>query len=208
MTLEELLKKHFGDDADKVKAFVEDMKTNKIYTSNEENLDIRYGKLKGNYDALVTKEQEAQNLIAELKKSNGTNLQSKVTEYEATIANLEKQNAEMTIDNEIKFGLLAKGAKASDIDYLMFKIKQGDDELKLDKDGKVKGLDHIITDCQKVYTSNFEDKSKRKVDVIDLPQDNEPKDTMTKAEFLKKPYAERVQFANDNPEAFNELMKQ
>lgn len=210
MTLEELLKKHFGDDADKVKAFVDDMKSNKIYTTNEENLDIRYGKLKGNYDALVTKEQEAQTLINELKKSSGDNegMQTKITEYEAKIADLEKQNTDMTIDNEIKFGLLAKGAKASDIDYLMFKIKQGDDELKLDKDGKVKGLEHIITDCQKVYSSNFEDKSKRKVDVIDLPQDNEHKDTMTKAEFLKKPYAERVQFANDNPEAFNELMKQ
>lgn len=205
--LQKLLKEFLGDDA-KVTEFLNKMKENKIYTSSEENIDTRYTKLKGDFDALTTKEKEAQDLIEELKKSNGADLQTKVTEYETKIADLEKQNAEMTIDNEIKFGLLAKGAKASDIDYLMFKIKQGDDELKLDKDGKVKGLEHIITDCQKVYSSNFEDKSKRKVDVIDLQQDNGHKDTMTKAEFLKKPYAERVQFANDNPEAFNELMKQ
>lgn len=205
--LQELLKEYLGEDA-KVTEFLNKMKEKKIYTSNEENIDTRYSKLKGDFDALTTKEKEAQDLITELKKSNGADLQTKVTEYETKIADLEKQNAEMTIDNEIKFGLLAAGAKASDIDYLMFKIKQGDDELKLDKDGKVKGLEHIITDCQKVYSSNFEDKSKRKVDVIDLQQDNEHKDTMTKAEFLKKPYAERVQFANDNPEAFNELMKQ
>lgn len=205
--LQKLLKEFLGDDA-KVTEFLNKMKENKIYTSSEENIDTRYTKLKGDFEALTTKEKEAQDLITELKKSNGADLQTKVTEYETKIADLEKQNAEMTIDNEIKFGLLAKGAKASDIDYLMFKIKQGDDELKLDKDGKVKGLEHIITDCQKVYSSNFEDKSKRKVDVIDLQQDNEHKDTMTKAEFLKKPYAERVQFANDNPEAFNELMKQ
>lgn len=205
--LQKLLKEFLGDDA-KVTEFLNKMKENKIYTSSEENIDTRYTKLKDDFDALTTKEKEAQDLIAELKKSNGADLQTKVTEYETKIADLEKQNAEMTIDNEIKFGLLAKGAKASDIDYLMFKIKQGDNELKLDKDGKVKGLEHIITDCQKVYSSNFEDKSKRKVDVIDLQQDNGHKDTMTKAEFLKKPYAERVQFANDNPEAFNELMKQ
>lgn len=205
--LQKLLKEFLGDDA-KVTEFLNKMKENKIYTSSEENIDTRYTKLKGDFEALTTKEKEAQDLITELKNSNGADLQAKITEYETKIADLEKQNAEMTIDNEIKFGLLAKGAKASDIDYLMFKIKQGDNELKLDKDGKVKGLEHIITDCQKVYSSNFEDKSKRKVDVIDLPQDNEHKDTMTKAEFLKKPYAERVQFANDNPEAFNELMKQ
>lgn len=205
--LQKLLKEFLGDDV-KVTEFLNKMKENKIYTSSEENIDTRYTKLKGDFEALTTKEKEAQDLIAELKKSNGAYLQTKVTEYETKIADLEKQNAEMTIDNEIKFGLLAKGAKASDIDYLMFKIKQGDDELKLDKDGKVKGLEHIITDCQNVYSSNFEDKSKRKVDVIDLEQDNEHKYTMTKAEFLKKPYAERVQFANDNPEAFNELMKQ
>lgn len=205
--LQKLLKEFLGDDA-KVTEFLNKMKENKIYTSSEENIDTRYTKLKGDFDALTTKEKEAQDLITELKKSNGADLQTKVTEYETKIAGLEKRNAEMTIDNEIKFSLLAAGAKASDIDYLMFKIKQGDNELKLDKDGKVKGLEHIITDCQKVYSSNFEDKSKRKVDVIELQQDNGHKDTMTKAEFLKKPYAERVQFANDNPEAFNELMKQ
>jgi hypothetical protein len=38
-----------------------------------------------------------------------------------------------------------------------------------------------------------------------LPQ-SEKRDGMTKADLLRKPYAERMQFYNENPEAYKELM--
>lgn len=207
MTLQELIEKHFGKDVEKTNAFLEDMKASKIFTTNEENLDIRYGKLKGNYDALVTKEKEAQQLIEQLKGASKGNedMQTKITQYENTIKDLEAKNQASQIDNAIKFELLAKGAKASDIDYLMFKAKQGD-ELKLDKDGNVKGIDDLIDGLKKSCASYFEESKKKQVDVKELPNEDPTKDTMTKEEFLKKPYSERAQFAADNPEAFQEMM--
>lgn len=53
MTLEELLKKQ-GLSDEQIKAITAGMKENKIYTASEENLDIRYGKLKTDYDNLTT----------------------------------------------------------------------------------------------------------------------------------------------------------
>lgn len=205
--LQDLIKKHFGDDEAKMTAFLEDMKTNKIYTASEENLDTRYSKLKGDYEALTTKEQEAQNLIAELKKTNAGNeaLQAKVAEYETKIADLEKQNEALTIDNEIKFELLAAGAKASDIDYLIYRIRQGDDELKLDKEGKLKGLDGIVENMRKNYPGNFETKAQKKVNVLDLEHGDDDEDTVTKEQFDKMGYAERTKLYNENKELYEKL---
>ena len=53
MTLEELLRAN-GVSDETVTAILNGMKENKIYTTGEENIDIRYNKLKGDYDNLNT----------------------------------------------------------------------------------------------------------------------------------------------------------
>lgn len=205
--LQELLKEYLGEDA-KVEEFLNKMKERKIYTSSEENIDGRYSKLKQDFETLSSKSKESEDLIAQLKKQNGDNetLQSQVKAYEEKIQELEAENARLEIDNTLKFELLAKGAKSNDIDYLIYRAKQGDTELKLDKDGKIKGLDDLIDGLKKSCASNFEEAKKKQVDVKELPNEDPTKDTMTKEEFLKKPYSERAQFAADNPEAFQEMM--
>lgn len=205
--LQELLKEYLGDDA-KVSEFVEKMKTNKIYLSKEENMDTRYPKLKGDYEALLNKDKESQALIDELKKNNGNNeaLQTKIKEYETKIDELENEKKALSIDNQIKFALLEKGAKANDIDYLMYRIKQGD-ELALDKDGNVKGLSSIVEDISKTYSDNFEDKSKKKVDVKDIDKDDPSKNKITKEMFTKMGYQERNKLYQENKELYDELSK-
>ena len=87
MTLEELLKaKNLTDE--QVTAIIGGMKENKIFTASEENLDIRYGKLKTNHDALVAKDAESQKLIEELQKATKGQdaVQAKITEYHYTAA--------------------------------------------------------------------------------------------------------------------------
>lgn len=207
--LEELLKTYLGDD-EKVAKFLNDMKSNKIYTSKEENIDTRYGKLKGDYDALVTKDNEAQALIEELKKSSkgSEEAQAKIKEYEGKIAELEKEKQDLTIDNELKFGLLAAGAKASDIDYLIYRAKNGEKKLELDKEGKVKGLDDLIGDLKKSYSGNFEEKAGKKVDPKPLPEPqggNENK--ITREQFQKMGYAERNKLFKENREQYEQLRK-
>ena len=207
MTLQELLKKHFGDDEAKMNSFLEDMKANKIFTSGEENIDIRYNKLKGQFDSLNSQNTESLKLIDELKKSstNTEEMKSKISEYEKKIAELETEKTTLAIDNALKFALLEKGAKASDIDYLMYRIKQGNEDLQLDKDGNVKGLNNIIEDTAKAYSGNFEDKSKKKVDVKDLPKDEDKKDTITKEQFSKMGYKERNKLYQENKELYEKL---
>lgn len=203
--LQELLKKYLEDDA-KVNEFLEEMKTSKIYLSKEENMDTRYPKLKGDYEALLSKEKESQALIEELKKNNGNNeaLQTKIGEYETKITELENQNKQLAIDNQIKVALLEKGAKANDIDYLMYRIKQGD-ELALDKEGNVKGLNTLIEDLSKTYSDNFEDKAKKKVDVKDLEHGNDDKNTITKEMFDKMGYQDRNKLYQENKELYEQL---
>ena len=143
MNLQELIKKHFGDDEAKATAFLDEMKENKIYTASEENLDTRYSKLKGDFDAKTKEYDESQNLIAELKKASKGNeeMQTKFTEYESKVAQLQAENEQLKIENALKVELLGAKAKASDLDYLIFKYKQENNEITLDDNGKIKGLD-------------------------------------------------------------------
>ena len=48
MTLQEILKAKGLDDT-AVESVIGEMKQNKIFTASEENLDVRYGKLKGDF---------------------------------------------------------------------------------------------------------------------------------------------------------------
>lgn len=95
MTLQELLKAQNLTD-EQVKGILDAMKQNKIFTASEENLDVRYGKLKTDHDAMVAKDAESQKLIAELQKATKgqEDVQTKITEYEATIQKQQEELAE------------------------------------------------------------------------------------------------------------------
>ena len=123
MTLSEILKaKGIADDV--AQSVLDDMKANKIFTASEENLDIRYGKLKTDHDSLTSQYQEATSLIEQLKKGTKgqEDLQGKITTYEGKIAELEKQLNQERLDNAVKLGLLSENAQ--DVDYLAYKLRE------------------------------------------------------------------------------------
>lgn len=203
MTLQEILKAKGLDDK-AVEETIGEMKQNKIFTASEENLDIRYGKLKGDYDALTKQHGESTNLIEQLKKDNAGNagLQQKITDYEKNIADLTAENEQLKIDSALKIALLE--AKVVDVDYLTFKIKEKG-EVKLGDDGKIKGIDDTIAAMKTQYPAQFSSESRKKIDENKLPIGDDHK-SMTKEEILKKPYAERMKFYQENPDAYNEIM--
>lgn len=164
--MEELLK-GLGYTDEQIKAILDGMKEKKIFTSNEENLDIRYGKLKTDYDGKIGELENANKLIEDLKKKSKGNedLQGKITEYETEKSRLQAENEKLKKENALKFGLLSSGAKKDDIDYLMFKINQNNPELKLDEQGNIKDLDDILDSTKKAYPANYESETKRKVEV-------------------------------------------
>ena len=189
MTLQEILKAKGLDDK-AIEGIIGEMKQNKIFTSAEENLDIRYGKLKTDFDALTKQHGESTALIEQMKKDNAGNadLQSKITEYEGKIGNLQKELQQTKIDAALKVALLE--AKVTDVDYLTFKIKEKG-EVKLGDDGKIKGIDDTIASLKKQFPQHFASDSKKKIDENKLPgqnnqgSENEPK---TLAEALQQQF--------------------
>ena len=160
MNLQELIKKYLVED-DKVNEFLEEMKTNKIFTASEENLDTRYSKLKGDFDTKTREHEEATKLIEELKKSNVGNEENlnKIKDYESQVAELQKELETTKIESALKVALV--NAKAKDIDYLTFKVKEKG-ELKLDEDGNIKGIEDTLKDVKTSYPDFFEKENKKK----------------------------------------------
>ena len=204
MNLIEIMKAK-GISEDIIQAVQEDMKANKVFTASEENLDIRYGKLKADHDGKLAELAEANNLIAELKKNNKGNegLQQKVTDYEAKIEQLQAENAKIKLDAAIKVELLS--SKALDVDYLTFKLKEKG-ELELDENGKIKGWDDKIAALKTQFPTQFESAGGKRYEEHKLPDKQDSDGATTKDALLKKPYAERMKFYNENPEAYKNIM--
>lgn len=177
MTISEILKAQGLDDKT-VQAVLDAMKTNKIFTASEENLDIRYGKLKTQHEGTAQQLTEAQALIEQMKQATKgqEGLQSKVAEYEAKIAQMQKELEETKLDAALKFELQAN--KAIDPDYMIFKLKEKGD-LALDESGKIKGWDDKLAGLKTQFPAQFEADGKKKVIENKLPNaphehDDEP----------------------------------
>ena len=206
MTLQEILKSKGMSDED-ITSVIGEMKQNKIFTASEENLDVRYGKLKTDHEELTKKHGESENLIKQLQEATKgqEEVQSKITQYEATIKQLQEEAQEAKTESALKIGLLSAGAKAGDIDYLIFKMSHDSDwKPELGDDGQVKGLDEKLKGLKTQYPNQFETTSQKKVEEkkLDKP-DNDSK--VTKEEFAKMGYQARMKLYNDNPELYKEL---
>ena len=205
MTIAEILKAKGLDDA-VIKEIQEDMKSNKIFTASEENLDIRYGKLKTDHDGKIAELTEAQNLIAELKKSTKgqEDLQGKITAYESQVQQLQAELEQTKLDSAIKVELLS--SKALDVDYLTFKLKEKG-ELALDENGKIKGWDDKLAGLKTQFPTQFEASSKKNILENKLPGDGGDDNGITKEAFSKMGYQDRLNLFKSNPEAYAELTK-
>jgi hypothetical protein len=206
MTLKEILKaKGVADDV--VESIIGEMKTHKIFTASEENLDIRFGKLKTDHDALVQKDAESQKLIADLQSATKgqEKVQKQIADYQAQIARQQEELNQAKIESALKIGLLSAGAKASDVDYLIFKMNHdGDWKPELDENGQVKGLDDKVKGLKTQFPAQFEMSSSKKIDEKKLDKPD-TKQTTTKDDFKKMGYQAKLKLFNENPDLYNEL---
>lgn len=171
---------------------------------------------KGKHDALAellkgkeTELETANELIAGLKKSEKGNeeLQTKITTYEETISNLQKQLEQTQLDSKIKIGLLE--AKALDVDYLTFKLKEKG-ELARGEDGKIKDWDDKLASLKTQFPTHFEsasgdDGGYQVLDPNKLEKGDPKEKTPTKEDFLKMSYEERVALKQKNEELYKKL---
>ena len=219
----EFLKEILGDElfnqvAEKINA----------HNGDEANKDkqIKIGNLgsgeyvgKGKYDALQElvkgKETElasANDLIAELKKGTKGNeeLQQKISNYDAQVADLQAQLQETKIKSAIKVALLSE--KAVDVDYLTFKLneklKEKGETLELDENDSIKGWDALKDGLKVQFPSMFESAGTGKMKVLGdnrLPNSDSEGATVTKEEFSKMGYKSRVELKANNPELYSKL---
>ena len=205
MTLQEILKSQ-GLTEEQIQSIVGEMKQNKIFTAGEENLDIRYSKLKADHENLTAQHGESTKLIEQLKAGTKDSeaLQGKITAYEGQVKQLQEQLKETQIEAAIKVALL--GARAVDVEYMTFKLKEKG-ELELDEQGHIKGIDDKLAGLKVQYPAQFENSNGQKtIQQQKLPDRTPDNGGITKAEFLRKPYAERAAFAAKNPDAYNTIM--
>lgn len=174
MTLQEILKAQ-GLTDEQVEKVINGMKQNKIFTATEENLDTRYGKLKTDHETTTQQLTEAQKLIEQMKNDAGDNsaLQTKITDYEGKMAELTAENEKLKVEGALKVALLDAGAKASDLDYLMFKAGSGSRELAVGEDGKLKGQDDLISGLKTQFPGNFDAPGKKEVEEHRLDKSEE-----------------------------------
>lgn len=207
MNFTEILKAQGLTDEQIVKVSAE-MKSNKIYLASEENLDVRYQKLKLESDQLNQELAKSQALITELQKGNKGNeeLQSKVKGYEDEIANLKKANEKQRVESALDRVLLE--ANVQDVDYVKFKIREKGTELKLDEQGNLIGVKDML-DALKVQLPNqFSNTTQQQIKEYRLPDNDNPNDKgISKEQFNKMSYQERLKLFNENKEAFQELTK-
>lgn len=158
------------------------------YNGNEANKDkqIKIANLangeyvgKGKYDALQealnakgTELTNATQIIEDLKKSahKGDDLTAKIAEFETTIKNQQKELEKAKTESALKIELLSAGAKADDIDYLLFKLGNDSDfKAELDENGKLKGIDEKMKNLKTIYPNQFEAETSKKIDENNLP---------------------------------------
>lgn len=154
MTLQEILKAKGLSDED-IESVVGEMKQNKIFTTSHENMDVRYPKLKEEHESLTAQHGESTKLIEQFKAGAKDNeaLQGKITTYESTISTLTEQLKQTQLESAVKVALM--GAKATDIDYMTFKLKEKGD-LELDESGKIKGIDDKLAGLKTQFPNHFE----------------------------------------------------
>jgi hypothetical protein len=218
MTIAELLAQ-YGLDEPKTTSFLADMKANKIFTASEENMDIRHGKLKGDFEAQGKQLQDANALIEQLQKNNKNNedLQKSVTDYQARLAAAEKQAALDRLKYNLKLEFITEGVE--DADYVLYKALEKHPEWKenpldaLDENGKVKSREELLSGLKTQLPTMFKAGGKQDGDGYQVYEPNNlPKGdpggvTPTKEAFKAMSYEQRVALKQKNEKLYKQLAK-
>ena len=203
MNLLEILKANGIDDevAGKITA---DMKANKIFTAGEDNLDIRYSKLKNEHNASAQQITDLQSQIAEFEQAKSQTA-TLMEEANKKLALLEQENARIKTDYALDRALME--AKVQDVDYMKFKLREKHPEgFKLDENGKVESINTVLDDLKVQFPNQFS-KTEKKIEEKKLEKTDDTNTGITSEQFSKMNYHEKAKLFKENPEQYAELNK-
>ena len=203
MNFMEILKAN-GIDDEVVGKITADMKSNRIFTAGEENLDIRYAKLKNEHATSTQTISDLQKQIAEyeaLKVQNATLIE----EANKKFADLQSENEKIKQDNALERALIE--AKVQDVDYMKYKLKEKHPEgFKLDENGKISSINAVLDDLKVQFPNQFT-KTEKKIEEKKLEKSDTQGTGITSEQFTKMNYHERAKLFKENPEQYAELNK-
>ena len=203
MNLKEIMLAN-GIDGAVIDKIAQEMKANKIYTASEENLDIRYGKLKNEHTALTQQATDLQSQIAQFEQLK-VQLTSQAEEANKKIAEMQSENAKIKADYALERALME--AKVQDVDYMKFKIKEKHpDGFKLDENGKIESINTVIDDLKVQFPNQFA-KTEKKIEEKKLEKSDNDNGGISSEQFTKMNYHERAKLFKENPEQYAELNK-
>ena len=203
MNLKEIMLANGIDNA-VIEKIASEMKANKIYTASEENLDIRYGKLKNEHTALTQQATDLQSQIAQFEALK-VQLTSQAEEANKKIAEMQSENAKIRADYALERALME--AKVQDVDYMKFKIKEKHpDGFKLDENGKIESINTVIDDLKVQFPNQFV-KTEKKIEEKKLEKSDDNNGGVSSEQFSKMNYHERAKLFKENPEQYAELNK-
>ena len=203
MNLVEILKAN-GIEDDVVSKITADMKTNKVFTAGEDNLDIRYNKLKNEHTASAQQITDLQSQISQFEELKTQNL-ALIEEANKKIAMLEAENSRIKTDSALDRALIE--AKVQDVDYMKFKIKEKHpDGLKIDENGKIESINTVLDDLKVQFPTQFS-KTEKKVEEKKLEKTDDTNTGITTEQFNKMNYHEKAKLFKENPEQYAELNK-
>ena len=203
MNLKEIMLAN-GIDGAVIDKIAQEMKANKIYTASEENLDIRYGKLKNEHTALTQQTTDLQSQIAQFEQLKAQ-LTSQAEEANKKIAEMQSENAKIKTDYALERALIE--AKVQDVDYMKFKIKEKHpDGFKLDENGKIESINTVIDDLKVQFPNQFA-KTEKKIEEKKLEKSDNDNGGISSEQFSKMNYHERAKLFKENPEQYAELNK-
>ena len=203
MNLTEILKANGVDDKT-IEETIGEMKQNKIFTASEENLDIRYGKLKNDHAQSQQTITDLQQQIAQFEQVKTQNA-SVIEEANKKLAELEAENAKIKTDYALERALME--AKVQDVDYMKFKLKEKHpDGFKLDDNGKIESINTVLDDLKVQFPNQFA-KTEKKIEEKKLEKSDNNNGGISSEQFSKMNYHERAKLFKENPEQYAELNK-
>lgn len=203
MNLVEILKSN-GIADEVISKIADDMRSNKVYTAGEENLDIRFGKLKKDHAESQTLITDLQSQIAEFEKLKVQNA-TIVEDANNKIAELQNELVKIKTDNALERALIE--ANVQDVDYMKYKLKEKHpDGFKMDDNGKIESINTVLDDLKVQFPNQFL-KTEKKIEEKKLEKTDNSGNSITGEQFNKMNYHERAKLFKENPEQYAELNK-
>ena len=198
--------KNCGVEEEKANEIVKAMNEAKIYTTNLENVDVRYNKLQEQKKQLEEASKGYEKQLKDLQKNNADvdALNKLVEQLQLSNKELEENHSKEMYNLQFDFALESALNNAKCKNNKALKALLDMNSIKY-QEGKLEGLQEQLEALQKdaSYLFNLETAPQNTGGLGNFGRGNNP--TITKEQFRSMSYMEKMDLYNENKDLFNQL---